>query len=140
MQTVREFKKAYLNGKKAINKEVIVLKSRKRGRPKLLSEDVMTKTIQIVKALRLKGAPVTSGVINAIAKSVIMAECRCLFTEYRGDVIISDQRARNILNEIIRTEKKIVRRIATTSKVLVAPGLLKGEKFTFQRKIQELVT
>ena len=44
------------------------------------------------------------------------------------------------LNKIIWTEKKMVRRIATTSKVLGALGLLKEEKFTFQRKIQELVT
>ena len=34
----------------------------------------------------------------------------------------------------------MVRRIITTSKVPFAPGLLKEEKFTFQRKIQELVT
>ena len=53
---------------------MIVLKSRKRGRPKLLPEDIMAKTIQTVKALRLKGAPVSSAVINAIAKGVVMAE------------------------------------------------------------------
>ena len=34
----------------------------------------------------------------------------------------------------------MVRRTATTSKVTLAPGLLKEEKYTFQRKIQELVT
>ena len=34
----------------------------------------------------------------------------------------------------------MLRRIATTSKAPIAPGLLKEEKFTFQRKIQELVT
>ena len=34
----------------------------------------------------------------------------------------------------------MVRRIATTSKVPVAPGLTEEEKFTFQRKIQEFVT
>ena len=34
----------------------------------------------------------------------------------------------------------MVRRMATTSKVPVAPGLFKEERFTFQRKIQELVT
>ena len=38
------------------------------------------------------------------------------------------------------TDKKMVRRIATTSKVPGAPCLLKEEKFTFQRKIQELIT
>ena len=40
----------------------------------------------------------------------------------------------------MQTEKKMVRRIVTTSKIPVASGLLKEEKFTFQRKIQELVT
>ena len=37
------------------------------------------------------------------------------------------------------TEKKMVRRIATTSKVPVAPGLLKEEKLIFQGKIQNLL-
>ena len=40
----------------------------------------------------------------------------------------------------MQTGKKMVRRIATTSMVPVAPGLLKEEKFTFHRKTQELVT
>ena len=39
----------------------------------------------------------------------------------------------------MRTEKKMIMRIATTSKVPVATGLLKEKKFTFQRKIQKLV-
>ena len=34
----------------------------------------MAKTIQTVKALRVKGAPVSSAVTNAIAKGVVMAE------------------------------------------------------------------
>ena len=40
----------------------------------------------------------------------------------------------------MQTGKKMVRRIATTSMVPVAQGLLKEEKFTFHRKTQELVT
>ena len=100
----------------------------------------MAKTNQTVKALRLEGAPVSKDVINPITKGVYMAEDRRLLTEYGGHFAFSDQWARNILNQIMRTEKKIVRRIATISKVPVAPGLLKEEKLTFQRKIQELVT
>ena len=46
----------------------------------------------------------------------------------------------NILNERIRSEQKMVRRIVTTAKVHVAPGLLKEEESKFQRKIQELLT
>ena len=126
--------------KEATNKETTVSKSRKCGRSELLPEYIMAKTNKTVKALRLKGAPVSKDVINAITKGVFMAEDRRLLTEYGGHFVFSDQWARNILNQIMRTEKKIVRRIATISKVPVAPGLLKEEKFTFQRKIQELVT
>ena len=122
------------------NKEVTVLKSRKCGRPKLLPEDIMVKTIQTVKVLRLKGALVSSAVINAIAKGVVMVENRCLLTEYEGYIAFIGQWTSIILNEIMQTGKKMVRRIATTSKVPVAPGLLKEEKFTFQRKTQELAT
>ena len=87
----------------------------------------------------MKGALVSSAVINAIGKGVVMVENRCLLTEYEGYAFIG-QWASIILNEIMRTGKKMVRRIATTSKVPVAPGLLKEEKFTFQRKTQELAT
>ena len=139
-QAFHEFKKAYLKEKEPTNKEVTILKSRKRGRHKLLPEDIMGKTSQTVKALRLKSAPVSSAVINAIAKGVVMAEDRCLLTESGSHLAFSDQWARNILNEIMRTEKNMVRRIITTSKVPFALGLLKEEMFTFQRKIQELVT
>ena len=86
----------------------------------------MDKTIQTIKVLRLKGAPVSSPVINAMAKSVVMAEDRCLLTEYGEHLAFSNQWARNILKEIMRTEKMMVRRITTTSKVPIALGLLKG--------------
>ena len=33
----------------------------------------------------------------------------------------------------------MVRRMATTSKVPIAPGLLREEKYTFQKKISDLV-
>ena len=44
MQTVHEFKNAYLKDKEVTNKEVTVLKSRKHGRPKL-PKDIKAKTI-----------------------------------------------------------------------------------------------
>ena len=115
------------------------MKSTKRGPPKLLSVDIITKTIQTVKALRFKGAPVSSVVTNVIAKGVVMAEDGCLFTEYVGHLTFSDQWARNILSEVMRTEKKMVRRIVATLKVPFAPGLLKEEKFTFQKKLNNLL-
>ena len=108
-QKDHEFKKAYFKEKEATNKEVTLLKSRKGGRPTLLPKDIMAKTIQIVKFLGLKGAPVNSAAINAMSKIVVMAEDRCLLTEYGGHLVFSDQWARNTLNEIMQTEKKMVR-------------------------------
>ena len=59
-----------------------------------------------VKSLNLKGAPVSSAFINAIAKSVVMAEDRCFLTEYKSHLAFSDQRAINILNKSMRTGKR----------------------------------
>ena len=70
----------------------------------------------------------------------VMAKYQCLLTENGVHLVFRDQWARNILNEIMRTEKKMIMAIATALKIPVTPGLLKKEKFTFQRKIQELVT
>ena len=67
-QTMFEFKKAYLKQKKSSGKEVVILKAKKRGRLKLLPKEIMKKAIQTIKALRLKSAPISYNVINAIAK------------------------------------------------------------------------
>ena len=61
-QSVSDFKKVALAPPK---------KSNKRGRPFLLLEEIMNKTIQLVKALRLKGAPISTPVITSIAKGII---------------------------------------------------------------------
>ena len=138
--TVHEFKQAYTKEKEMTNKEETVLKSRKRGPPELVPGDIMAKTLQTVKTLHLKGGPACSTVINAIAKGVVTAEDQCLLTEYGGHLAFGDHWARNTLNDIMRTEKKMIGRIANTSKVPVAPDVLNKEKFIFQRRIQELVT
>ena len=43
------------------------------------------------------------------------------------------------MNKVQRSEKKKVKRIATTSKISIAPGLLKEEQLKFQRKIQAFI-
>ena len=45
-RTVFEFKKAYLKQKESSGKEVTILKAKKRGRPKLLPEEIMIKSNQ----------------------------------------------------------------------------------------------
>ena len=95
-QTIHGFKKAYLKEKETTNKEVTVMRSKTRGRPKLLSEDIMAKTIQTVEAVRLNAAQVSSAVINAIVKGVAMAENRCLVLKYEGHLCFSYHWARNL--------------------------------------------
>ena len=67
-----------------------------------------------------------------------MANYHTLLIEHGGYLSFRKQWGRNILNEVARTERKTVRRMATTSKVPIASGLLREEKYTFQKKINEL--
>ena len=69
-QTVSDFKKASIHAKQTTDGPVSEISFRKRGRPALLPEDLMKKTIETIQALRLKGAPVTAAVINAITKGM----------------------------------------------------------------------
>ena len=80
-QSITEFKKAYNEGKQkgADLSDGIVMKS--RGRPTLLPETLMKKTIDTISALRLRGAPATSAVINAIAKVIDQANDKALHLE-----------------------------------------------------------
>ena len=99
----------------------------------------MKKAIQTIKALSLKGVPISYIVINAIAKGIVVANDRTMLVEHGGNLKFTDNLARNVLNEVRRSEKKIVNRMATTSKISIAPGLLKKEQPTFQLKIQALI-
>ena len=96
----------------------------------------MKKTIETVNALRLKGAPVSASVINSVAKGIILANDSSLLTENGGPISLSNDWARNILYRMDKEGRKMTRRMATTSKIPVSPGLLKETKLDFQRKIK----
>ena len=98
----------------------------------------MKKTIETIQALRLKGAPVTASVINAIAKGIVMANDRTKLVEHRVYLSLSYDWGRNVLYRMEREGKKMTMRMATTEKILVAPRLLKEAKLSFQRKIKTL--
>ena len=137
-QTVSDFKKAFIKAKQAVNGPVSEIGFRKRGRPALLPDDLMTKTIETIEALRLKGAPVTAPVINAIAKGIVMANDRTILVEHGGYLSLSYDWGRNVLYRMAREGKKMAMRMATTAKIPVAPGLLQEVKLSFQRKIKTL--
>ena len=65
------------------------VKTKKRGRPSLLPDELMTKVISMVKALHLKGAPVTAEVINSVAKGFIITSDRSLLIENGGYISLS---------------------------------------------------
>ena len=114
------------------------MKSKKRGRPTLLPEELMDKTIKVIEALRLKGAPVTAQVINSVAKGIVEANDRSILIENGGYLTLNMQWGRNILYRMEKEGKKMCRRKATTEKIPVAPGLLKEAKLNYQRQIKPL--
>ena len=88
-----------------------------------------------MQSLRLKGAPISSSIINAIAKEIVIANDRMLLIENGGHLSFSDSWASNIRSEMERNCKKMKKRMATTCKIPVVPALIEEEKFTFQWNI-----
>ena len=114
------------------------MKKKKQGRPTLLPEEIMTKTIKLVKALRLKGAPITCQVINSVARGIVEANDRSILIENGGYLTLNRQWGRNVLYRIEKDGKKMTRRKGTTDKIPVSPGLLKEVKLNYQRQIKVL--
>ena len=54
----------------------------------------MKKTIKTIKVLRLKGAPISYNVINAIAKGIVVANDRTMLVEHGGYLQFTDNWAR----------------------------------------------
>ena len=63
-----------------------------------------------------------------------MANDRPALVEHGGYPSFSKQWGRNILDEVARTKRKMMRQIATTSKVPIAPGILREENTPSRRE------
>ena len=99
-QSVSDFKRRVKDGC-----DVKELKNKKRGRKQLLSEEFMEKTIEIIKGLWLKGAPVSTAIINSVAKGIINANDRSLLDENGGYLSLNHQWGRNVLSFRERRKK-----------------------------------
>ena len=73
-----EFKKAYLKQKEYSGKEVTTLNAK--------NEIVLN----IFKALRLKGAPISYNVINSIAKGIVVPNDRTMLVEHGEQLKFTD--------------------------------------------------
>ena len=109
-----------------------------RGRPTLLPETLTKKKIDAITVLRLRGAPVTSSVINAVTKEIVQANDRTLLAENGGHLYLSKDWARKVLYRMDTLGRKMTRRIATTTRVPVALALLAETNLDFQRRIRQL--
>ena len=99
-QTVSDFKLAYLKLKKsneAANSDIKKIVKKKASRLTLLPESLMKKVIETVANLRLSGAPVSSAVIRAVARGVIIANDRSLLLENGGYIDLSTDWSRQVL-------------------------------------------
>ena len=99
---------------------------------------MMNKTIELIGALRLKGAPVSTQIVNSVAKGIIQANDRSILIENGGYLSLNQQWGRNVLYRMEKEGKKMCKLRGTTEKVPVAPGLLKEMKLNYQRKIKQL--
>ena len=136
-QTVSDFAKAYRELKsKNKDSDVAFIEKKKIGRPSILPEYIMKKTLDTVDALRLKGAPVSSTVVNAVAKGIVMANDGSILAEYGGYLTLSNDWARKILYKMETLGRKMTRRMATISKAQIAPGVLKETNYIFNERLK----
>ena len=135
-QTTSDFKKAFIQAKQTAVGPVNKITFRKRGRPALLPDDLMKKTIEMIQALRLNGAPVTAVVINAIDKGIVIANDRTLLVEHGGYLSLSFDWGRNVLCRMEREGKKMAVRIATTEKHTRGSWTFEGSETVISAKDQ----
>lgn len=93
------------------------MKTKKRVRSKLLPEEIIKKTIQTIRSLQYKSASIIYNVINAITKRIVVTSDRNVMVEQGGHLTFTVNWAQNILNVIIQSERKMVRRMTTTLEI-----------------------
>ena len=86
----------------------------------------------------VKRVPVSTQIVNSVAKGIIQANDRSILIENGGYLSLNQQWGRNVLYRMEKEGKKMCKRRGTTEKVPVAPGLLKEMKLNYQRKIKQL--
>ena len=91
------------NKKNSPVEKLLILKT-KHVRPKLLPKEIMKKTIQAMKSLRLNGASISYNVINAIAKGTVYTNDRTMLVEHGRHFTFTVNWAQNVFNEITRLE------------------------------------
>lgn len=125
-----KFKRTSVNSWKASLKNNENDKTLKKiGRPNLLSDELLTKTKDVIIGSRLAGTVISRRMVIAMT-GVIKANDPGLLKEFGGALELTENCARNVLKSMNWTKRK-----GTTGKVEPSKKFLEEEKFTFQRKI-----
>ena len=80
----------------------------------------------------------SSSVINAVAKGIVLANDRSLLCENGGYISLNADWACQSLNRMDVIGRTMSCRVVTSARIPVAPGILKETKLDFQRRIQLL--
>ena len=99
--------------------DFIALPQKKRGRLKLLPEEIDEKVINMIKSMRESGA-------ESIAKEIVTANDRTFLKENGGTIEWCESITKRI---------GFVKRKATTAKPIIAPGLISVIGHTFYHSI-----
>ena len=140
---IGDFKLAYWELKKKQDKaddDVKEIVKKKTGHTTLLPVELMQKVVDLISALHLKGAPVSSSVICSVARGVILVNDRSLLLGNGGHINLNIDWSRQVLYQFDTIRRKMSCRIVTSAKILIATALLNETKFDFQRKIKEMQT
>ena len=135
--TVKSIKKAY---KEEVRKrpredpDVDFLPTNKRGRKVLLGKELDDKVQAYVKQVREGGGSVSSRLVIAGAKGIILASNCSLLSDYGGPVTLSRAWAQSLLQRM-----KFVKRKGTTAKSKTTPENFKQLKQDFLEEVQAIV-
>lgn len=91
----------------------------------------MTKTVDIIIALRIKVAPVTYLVMVAVRRGVVLSHNRNLFVANCGHLSFSNDWARRTIYKGTKDEKKMVRRLENTAAMPIASVIFFRDKIRF---------
>ena len=105
--TVRNFKReAQKQISGGIDIQEVRIESKKQGRPLLLTEEIDDLTKQFIKSLRLCGSPVSSSIVLAAAKGIVIYKNKSMLKEFGGSVELTKSWAFSFLRRCGYVKRK----------------------------------
>ena len=104
----------------------------RRGRPAILTDELMTEIKQILSNLRVTGCAIYRKIVISVGNGVLSSRCPDKMAKNGGNITLSIKWARNILKSM-----NCVKRRGTTAKRAMNPSHYDELVFTWKKKIAE---